>query len=153
MTLKVVVASKSDETNRELVVLQALKEQGDPEHPGRKHVSHILDSFHLQGPNGQHLCIVLDLLGPNISSVADRCQNYRLDGHLARSVSRQLLLAVDYLHSAGVTHGGKFGYSLYYSVDLILVRYTHGKHLVPSPRARKVLSRANHGRPGSPAEG
>jgi serine/threonine protein kinase len=46
-------------------------------------------------------------LGPEVSSVADRCKNYRLGGDLARSVSRQLLLAVDYLHSAGVAHGGE----------------------------------------------
>ncbi|KAK0739484.1 kinase-like domain-containing protein [Apiosordaria backusii] len=105
VTIKVVTADKSDETSRELSVLQALKDRGDPDHPGHKHVSHLLESFHIEGPNGRHLCAVLDLLGPTTSSVADRCPNYRLEGNLARSVSRQLLLAVDYLHSVGVAHG------------------------------------------------
>jgi serine/threonine protein kinase len=107
VTIKVVVARQSDKTHRELRILQTLKERGDPNHPGCKHVSHLLDSFYLKGPNGRHLCIVLDPLGPEVSSVADRCKNYRLGGDLARSVSRQLLLAVDYLHSAGVAHGGE----------------------------------------------
>lgn len=83
-------------------------ENGDPNHPGRKHVSHLLDSFYHEGPNGRHLCVVLEWLGPKVSSVAERCPNYRLDGNLARRVSRQLLLAVDYLHSCGVAHGGRF---------------------------------------------
>ncbi|KAG7286209.1 hypothetical protein NEMBOFW57_008515 [Staphylotrichum longicolle] len=105
VTIKVVVASKSDETARELDILSALKEQGDPAHPGRKHVSHLIESFHHEGPNGRHLCIVLGMLGPKLSSVVEDCPEYRLDGTLARSVSRQLLLAVVYLHSVGVAHG------------------------------------------------
>ncbi|KAK4672134.1 hypothetical protein QC763_100420 [Podospora pseudopauciseta] len=105
VTVKVVTADKSDETSCELSILQALKERGDVNHPGHNHVSHLVESFHIQGPNGRHLCAVQDLLGPTTSSVTDRCPNYRLEGNLARSISRQLLLAVDYLHSAGVAHG------------------------------------------------
>lgn len=102
-----VVSSNSESQNRELEILQHIKEKGDPNHPGHKHVSQILDSFCHEGPNG-HLCIVMEVLGPKVSSVTDRCTNYRLDGHLARRVSKQLLLAVDYLHSCGVAHGGMF---------------------------------------------
>ncbi|KXX74834.1 Protein kinase dsk1 [Madurella mycetomatis] len=105
VTIKVVVADRSVETARELTILRALKERGDPAHPGWKHVSHLLESFYHEGPNGRHLCIVLGLLGPKPTSIADRCPDYRLGGHLARSVSRQLLLAVDYLHATGVAHG------------------------------------------------
>lgn len=105
VTVKVVTADNSSETSRELSILQALKERGNPDHPGHKHVSHVLESFHVEGPNGRHLCAVLDILGPSTSSVADRCPNYRLEAARARSISRQLLLAVDYLHSANVTHG------------------------------------------------
>jgi len=107
VTIKVVVASKSDETTRELAILQALKDRGNPAHPGHKHVTHFIDSFHIEGPNGRHLCIVLDLLGPKVSSVTDGCEYCRLDAPLAHSISRQLLLAVDYLHSVGVAHGGE----------------------------------------------
>ncbi|KAK4466343.1 kinase-like domain-containing protein [Cladorrhinum samala] len=105
VAVKVVTADKSSETNRELGILQAVKDRGNPDHPGYKHVSHLLGSFHIQGPNGRHLCVVLDILGPSTSSVADRCTNYRLEAGRARSISRQLLLAVDYLHGVNVAHG------------------------------------------------
>jgi len=101
------MAKKSDEASRELAILQALNQRGDPTHPGRKHVAHPIDSFHHKGPNGRHLCVVLGLLGPAIASFLEADPGYRLEGPLARSVSRQLLLAVDYLHSTGIAHGGE----------------------------------------------
>ena len=107
MSIKVVVASKSEAPNRELQILQSVQETSDSSHPGRMHVSQLLDWFYHDGPNGRHLCIVLELLGPQLSAVAEKCQNYRLDGNLARRVSRQLLYATSYLHSRGVAHGGK----------------------------------------------
>ncbi|TFK65632.1 kinase-like protein [Pluteus cervinus] len=105
VTIKIVVAGTSDALNREFQVLKHLKESGDSSHPGYKHVLHLRDSFHVDGPNGRHLCVVMDLLGPKISSITDRCINYRLNGQLARQVSQQLVLAVDYLHKTGVAHG------------------------------------------------
>ncbi|KAF8246292.1 hypothetical protein K440DRAFT_662229 [Wilcoxina mikolae CBS 423.85] len=52
--------------------------------PGRKHVlHHLLDSFYIVGPNGRHLCIVLDVVGPRLHCflVPQRGPgvNYRLD--------------------------------------------------------------------------
>lgn len=107
ISIKVVVASESDTCNHEVEVLQSIMQNGDPSHPGHRHVSQLLDSFHLEGPNGRHLCIVTELLGPCVSSVAEQSRNFRLDGHVARQVSRQLLYATNYLHSCGVAHGGK----------------------------------------------
>ncbi|KAL6806353.1 kinase-like domain-containing protein [Trichoderma sp. SZMC 28013] len=105
VSIKIVVAQQSHNHNGELQILQTITRAGDPTHPGHKHVSHLLDSFYHEGPNGRHLCIVLELLGPKISSVVNRQPNYRLYGRLARRVSSQLLLAVDYIRSCGVAHG------------------------------------------------
>lgn len=102
-----VVADKSTLQIGELEILRHIGTHGDPQHPGRNHVIDLLDTFHHTGPNGQHLCVVLELLGPNVSSVAEDSLHYRLDGHVARKISRQSLLAVDFLHSCGVAHGGK----------------------------------------------
>ena len=85
-----------------------LKKSSDSSHPGHKHVLHLLDFFYLDGPNGRHLCLVSDVLGPNTSSVAECCKpDYRLDGCLGRDISTQLLLAVDYIHLSGIVHGGE----------------------------------------------
>lgn len=108
VSIKVVVSDHSESHSRELGILQHLKEKGDSNHPGCQYVSQLLDSFHHEGPNGRHLCVVMEVLGPEIPAVMDKCTNYRLNGHLAHRVSSQLLLAVDYLHSCGVAHGGTF---------------------------------------------
>lgn len=100
------VAEQSHKDNHELEILQAIKQNGDPAHPGHKHVSHPLNSFYHEGPNGRHLCIVLELLGPKTSSIAEELPNYRFGGRLARRISSQLLFAVDYLRVCGVAHGG-----------------------------------------------
>ncbi|KAL7919624.1 kinase-like domain-containing protein [Trichoderma austrokoningii] len=105
VSIKIVVADRSHKHNRELEILQAIKQNGDPAHPGHGHVSHLLNSFYHEGPNGRHLCIVLEFLGPKISSIAEMQPNYRLEGRLARRISLQLLLAVDYLRTCGVAHG------------------------------------------------
>ena len=39
--------------------------------------------------------------------MAEHSPDYRLDGPLARDVSAQVLLAVNYLHSFGIVHAGK----------------------------------------------
>ncbi|ROW17514.1 hypothetical protein VPNG_00929 [Cytospora leucostoma] len=104
VAVKIVVARKSEEHNHELKILRHLRETGDPDHPGHRHVSHPLDSFYHEGPNGRHLCVVMEWLGLQTSAVAELYDEYRLDGELARRVSRQALLAVDYLHSCGVAH-------------------------------------------------
>lgn len=108
VSIKVVVSNCSGSQSPELGILQHIEEKGDPNHPGSKHIPRLIDSFHHEGPNGRHLCVVTELLGPKVSSVMEKCTNYRLDGHLVRRVSRQLLLVVDYLHSCGVAHGGMF---------------------------------------------
>ncbi|KAF8246148.1 kinase-like protein [Wilcoxina mikolae CBS 423.85] len=103
VTIKVVVAEKSASNNHQLQILQQLLNCRDD--PGYKNVLHLLDSFYVDGPNGRHLCVVLDVLGPLASDVVRRHDNCCLPGNLARKVSRQVLAAVKYVHGAGVAHG------------------------------------------------
>lgn len=107
VAIKVVFARRSEAGNLELHILRRFADDGDPDHPGYKHISRLLDSFYHEGPNGRHLCIVTELLGPAVSCVADRSLDCRLDGSLARQVSQQLLHATRYLHSCGIAHGGR----------------------------------------------
>ena len=104
---QVIVASGSEAHYRELQTMWWIGETGDPHHPGRKHVSQLLDWFYHDGPNIRHLCLVLELLGPQVSAVAEQCRNYRLDGNLARRVSQQLLYSTNHVRSCGVAHGGE----------------------------------------------
>ncbi|GMM34338.1 hypothetical protein DASC09_016630 [Saccharomycopsis crataegensis] len=43
--------------------------QGSDDHPGKKHVVKLLDYFLLAGPNGEHVCMVFELLGENMLSL------------------------------------------------------------------------------------
>lgn len=107
VSIKVLVANKSKEHNLELQILQRIAKIKNSDHPGRKYLPELLDWFYHEGPNGRHLCIVLEVLGPKLSDLAQNHPDYRLDGRLARRVSRQLLYATDCLHSYGIAHGGK----------------------------------------------
>lgn len=43
--------------------------KGSDQHPGKKHVVQLLDYFLIRGPNGKHVCMVLELLGENMLSL------------------------------------------------------------------------------------
>ena len=105
MAIKIIMAKLSSAANRELVVHRHLDFIGCDDHPGYNHVLRLLHEFYVDGPNGTHLCIVSHVLGPNAASIADAYPNHRLGERLVRSVSRQLLFAVGYLHEAGIVHG------------------------------------------------
>jgi serine/threonine-protein kinase SRPK3 len=69
----------------------------------------LLDTFHHEAPNGIHSCLVMELLGPSLSSVLRR--NGRAGGEylapdtILRS-SQQLLEGIQFAHDAGISHGG-----------------------------------------------
>lgn len=67
------------------------------------------DDFTHGGPNGSHLCIVTELLGPSLSTVvkdyADGDQ--RLDPDEILRLTKQILQATTSLHEIGFAHGDK----------------------------------------------
>ena len=76
--------------------------------PGRNHVPELFDCFEVQGPNGVHQCVVMELLGPSMASLAESYAANRLPGDIACKVARQVVQAVAYMHRMGVVHGGLF---------------------------------------------
>ncbi|KAF2658701.1 kinase-like protein, partial [Lophiostoma macrostomum CBS 122681] len=101
VSLKVIRAKESS-SNRELAILQRIQES-TLQHPGRDHVVQLLDHFYEEQFGRKNLFIVLEFLGPSVYSVLQE----RLDLPFSQQLSRQLLLAVDYLQSLGIAHGGK----------------------------------------------
>ena len=76
--------------------------------PGRNHVPELFDCFEVQGPNGVHQCLVMELLGPSMASLAESIAANRLPGDIACKVARQVVQAVAYMHRMRVVHGGLF---------------------------------------------
>ena len=98
----------------------------EPEHPGRAHLVNLLDAFVVNGPNGDHQCLVLELMGLSLHHVwregeygeigdlplilkdsSEESHDYVFPYPIAKDISKQLLLGLAYLHGQGICHGGQ----------------------------------------------
>jgi serine/threonine-protein kinase SRPK3 len=76
-----------------------------PNHPGRKHVVSLLDSFEHKGPNGTHVCMVFEVLGENLLGLIKRWNHRGIPMPLVKQITKQVLLGLDYLHrECGIIH-------------------------------------------------
>jgi serine/threonine-protein kinase SRPK3 len=62
--------------------------------------------FHIDGPNGRHLCLVLPVLGPSVSRLSRYIES-RIRPWLARHVGYQAAKALASLHAQNICHGGE----------------------------------------------
>ncbi len=78
------------------------------------HVITLLDSFHHRGPNGTHLCLVLEAMGASVAAMIEELpqnkpkrfgQVSRYPKWIAKRVLTHMLRGIAFLHSRGVTHG------------------------------------------------
>ncbi|OXV09565.1 hypothetical protein Egran_02673, partial [Elaphomyces granulatus] len=67
----------------------------------------LLDSFVHQGPNGQHQCLVFELLGPTVARIIGEYNeaNETIEPRVILRMSEQLLEAIEFIHDAGMGHG------------------------------------------------
>ena len=63
----------------------------------------LLDWFSIDGPNGNHLCLVFAVSGPSLASIRRRLIKIRPD--VARSLALKLVKALEKIHRAGVVFG------------------------------------------------
>ncbi|OOG00594.1 hypothetical protein ASPCADRAFT_347 [Aspergillus carbonarius ITEM 5010] len=103
VALKILDAA-SCESHSESNILRHLR-SGKADHPGRIYVSSLLDEFTIDGPNGRHLCIVSEAAGCSVAQSKDASLTWKLPVNVARAISAQLLMGLDYIHSSGVVHG------------------------------------------------
>ncbi|KIM43980.1 hypothetical protein M413DRAFT_68265, partial [Hebeloma cylindrosporum] len=103
------VASRERDVARHLKQSQEGTQRNSP---GREFVMEVLDDFLLHGPNGIHLCIVSELLGPSI------LQEWGWDDYFpdhndefppihAKKICVQMAQELAYLHRCNIVHGGK----------------------------------------------
>ncbi|KAG8811836.1 serine/threonine protein kinase, CMGC group [Serendipita sp. 400] len=106
VALKVVKsAARYTETALDEIKLLQRLISSDPTHPGRSHVISFLDHFRHKGPNGNHVCMVFEVLGENLLGLIKRHQTKGVPIGLVRQISKQILLGLDYMHRAcGVIH-------------------------------------------------
>lgn len=107
VALKILAARLSRDCP-EVEILRRLKKSED--HEGKAYVMSMLDHFWIEGPNGNHLCVVSEVGGPSIKQFND-CPGFtsgtrRLRGDVARKVALQATEGLAYIHSTGIVHGG-----------------------------------------------
>ena len=79
--------------------------QANKDHPGRRHVVSLLDSFTHHGPNGKHVCMVFEVLGENLLGLIKRWNHRGIPMELVKQITKQVLLGLDYLHrECGIIH-------------------------------------------------
>ena len=67
----------------------------------------VLDEFTINGPNGNHRCLVTEALGPSLSGLAGEDDElFCFPLAVAKKVAVQLAYAVSELHECGIVHGG-----------------------------------------------
>jgi serine/threonine protein kinase len=103
-TLKVCVRGK--ENNHEIAVSDHLQ-NCSRDHPGKKLVRVVLDSFELTGPHENHNCLVYEPLGMSYTEFMRLLPDNSLPTDLLQRSIQLLLVALDYLHQCDVTHTGK----------------------------------------------
>uniref|UniRef100_A0A3B4BDA1 non-specific serine/threonine protein kinase n=1 Tax=Periophthalmus magnuspinnatus TaxID=409849 RepID=A0A3B4BDA1_9GOBI len=71
----------------------------DPKDPRRERIVHLLDSFRITGANGEHVCMVLEVLGHQVLRWIIKSNYTGLPLPCVKSIVRQVLQGLDYLHS------------------------------------------------------
>jgi serine/threonine-protein kinase SRPK3 len=107
--LKVMVANVSRHTSYDIDVLRHLgRQQQDASalSSSAEYVMGVFDYFEIEGPNGNHCCIVAELLSPVLSSLEPA--DIRLPLDIGRTIAAQVARGVAYLHRCGIAHGGMF---------------------------------------------
>ncbi|KAF2014228.1 kinase-like protein [Aaosphaeria arxii CBS 175.79] len=119
VALKILTADMLQKGVKELRIMRYI-DANRSDHPGCKYISELVDHFFIDGPNGIHLCLVTKLFGLTIDDVRwDTFLYTKFNTKFAREVSRQLLLAVDFLHSIGVVHGDISGERIAFQIPRV----------------------------------
>ncbi|KAE8160440.1 kinase-like domain-containing protein [Aspergillus tamarii] len=99
VTLKIFIkaASMGQQLDDELGMYQRLDRAS--KHPGRNAIRSLLDSFHIDGPNDKHHCLVHPPLFESVWDFLHRNPVQRLPKPVLAFTLRQVFLALDYLHT------------------------------------------------------
>jgi non-specific serine/threonine protein kinase len=81
---------------------------------GRHYITQLLDEFEYRGPNGTHKCLVFEVMGPSANSMVEELPQFkprkwgmkiRYPPKMAKSILRQSLQALAFLHENDIAHG------------------------------------------------
>ncbi|KAJ8126260.1 hypothetical protein O1611_g7378 [Lasiodiplodia mahajangana] len=133
-------ASMGEQLENELNMYKRIKEKGSANHPGRKHVRELLDSFDVEGPGGQHRCLVHPPLWESVLAYLHRNPVMRLPVPVLAVILHRLFLALDFLHSeCAIIHTDIKADNLMFNIEDDSVFSDFEKQELSNPCPRKVL--------------
>ncbi|PQE26917.1 serine kinase protein [Rutstroemia sp. NJR-2017a BVV2] len=100
-------------SDSETSILKAIA-QSELSHPGRQHVMTMKEHFKHTGTNGEHGCLVFEPMGQSVTNVLQHLPKplrpktgfpQRCPIWMAKSILRQALLGLDFLHQIRIAHG------------------------------------------------
>jgi serine/threonine-protein kinase SRPK3 len=108
-SLKILRADASEHSSG--TELDVLRRSAAGSGNGKRFVLQYLDTFLHQGPNGEHLCVVTEVSGPNLLAIlVEITPDNTLPTEVARLYVGQVAQGVEYLHSCGIVHGGELSF-------------------------------------------
>lgn len=111
VALKILVAEASGQAS-EVRILRYIAGAAPAE--AQRHVTQLLGEFEHRGPNGTHRCLVFEPMGPSVNTMVEELPQFkprrremkvRYPPDMAKSILKQSLQALAFLHSNGVAHG------------------------------------------------
>ena len=103
VALKFTVAELTDK-NSEIKIHRHLTSRSGT-HPGSDRVLALLDHFKVQGANGEHDVLVLQVVGPHLETMFN--DETPIIQQAIKSLVHQVALGTSFLHDCGVVHAGQ----------------------------------------------
>jgi serine/threonine-protein kinase SRPK3 len=75
-------------------------------YPVPENIIKLLDHFELMGPNGSHLCVVLELMWVDVGTFMGAQYSSEVRMSAGREIAMQILRSLEVLRSYGITHNG-----------------------------------------------
>ena len=91
-------------------ILERIKESSSKDPAAAAFVLGLLDHFEHSGPNGTHLCLVLELMWQDVWGFLEGYRDLGVETRypLVRKISKQLVQGLNFIHSCGIIHNGLF---------------------------------------------
>ncbi|KAI3320448.1 kinase-like domain-containing protein [Xylariaceae sp. AK1471] len=137
--VKIIKAHKSHKKRPEISLMEAISDgRYDRKEWEAAHLVLPLEHFWLQGPNGRHLCEVMEVIGPDLRCAWDKIVRFAKPA-LVKKLFYQAGIALRFLHSQEMCHGDfRTGNLLVRVQDISKVTKAQMKEILGRPKLEDV---------------
>ncbi|KID95432.1 protein kinase-like protein, partial [Metarhizium majus ARSEF 297] len=106
LTIKICATGETGEKDarQEVAVSDHIKSIDAPHHPGQALLRIVRKNFEIDGPNGNHQCLLFAPLGRPLTEFRKLFPGNALDSNVLRQTLLCIIMGLDFLHQVGVVH-------------------------------------------------